>query len=106
MNTNIGNIYTKPALGLTEKTLAVSTAAAGVSFDISDWPPEAYSVVDIQVQGAAVRVRFDGTAPDTNTGFILPDGFSASWPSARVSAAKWIRDASTDAVVRAAPSSH
>ena len=73
-----------------------------MSFDLSTFGDDT-KYFDLQVQGAAVRVRFDGTAPTTSAGFILPDAFSATWSRARLKAAKFIRDDSTDATVRIGP---
>ena len=57
------------------------------------------SHVLVQLNGADVRVTFDGSTNPTNSvGFLLPSGSSAYWTARLATNAKAIRTASTDAV--------
>ena len=53
----------------------------------------------IQFTGANARVTFDGTSPTTSKGFVYSDGSTAYLTRSMASAAKAIRDDSTDVVV-------
>jgi hypothetical protein len=53
----------------------------------------------IQFTGANTRVTFDGTNPTTSKGFVYSDGSTAYLTRSMASAAKAIRDDSTDVVV-------
>lgn len=54
----------------------------------------------INVQGADVRVRIDGTAPvGGSTGLLLPAGTYIYWARIFVERAKFIRDSTGDAVL-------
>jgi hypothetical protein len=53
----------------------------------------------VQFTGANARVTFDGTNPTTSKGFVYSDGSTAYLTRSMASAAKAIRDDSTDVVV-------
>lgn len=53
----------------------------------------------VQFTGANARVTFDGTNPTTSKGFVYSDGSTAYLTRNMASAAKAIRDDSTDVVV-------
>jgi len=54
----------------------------------------------VQVNGADIRVTFDGsTTPTASVGFRFPSGSSAYWTRTMALKAKAIREASTDAVL-------
>lgn len=56
----------------------------------------------IQVNGADIRVTFDGTTdPTASKGFRLPANSSAYWTRTMALKAKAIREGSTDAVIEA-----
>jgi hypothetical protein len=56
----------------------------------------------IQVNGADIRVTFDGTTdPTASKGFRLPANSSAYWTRTMALKARAIREGSTDAVIEA-----
>lgn len=89
----------------TDEALAVADTAGGVLATAIPTGTGA-SHARIQVQTADVRVTFDGSAPTTTNGFQLPALTSEIWPIAQLSAAKFIRETSTSAVVHIQPLAH
>lgn len=98
MNADVTNTYTIP-YG-TDQQLAVSTSVVQL---VSTGFVSPVRAVDVQIQGANVRVTFDGSNPTDTNGFIYTNGTGTTWSLARAKAAKFIRDDSTDAVVHAQP---
>jgi hypothetical protein len=80
--------------GEAAEALTVSNTAVGLATTIDEKTTHVFWTVD----GADVRVRFDGTDPDANTGHLLRDGSSGTWHKTTAKAAKLIRTASTDAL--------
>lgn len=57
----------------------------------------------VSVDGEDVRVTFDGTAPSASNGHLLEDAYKEVWSREQVNAAKFIRNAGTDASVVITP---
>lgn len=52
-------------------------------------------------EDAECRVTFDGSAPTTTNGHVIPAGSSGIWSATLAAAAKFIRTGSTSAVIHA-----
>ena len=96
-NSYVTNLYPKPVAGVNDQTLTVSSSA--VPFGTAFNKLTRYIVFD--VQGADVRVTYDGSDPTTSNGHILFAGRSYTWSKAAAQAAKFIQDGSTDATIHA-----
>lgn len=59
--------------------------------------------VFVDFQDATVMVTFDGSDPSSTNGHRYAAGSSATWSKPTASAARFIRQASTDGVVHATP---
>mgnify|MGYP003656647526 CR=1 FL=1 len=83
------------------QSLTVSTAAVAPTGYTSSTAVGNNSVVVFDVQGYAVRVRWDGTDPTSTVGHYLPAIAGYTWDVDQFNAAKFIRDtaAAGDATV-------
>lgn len=81
-----------------DQALTVDATAGGVKFASLHADTTA---VEFDVQTADVRVTFDGSAPTSTNGHLLPVGYSDIWPKAKATAAKFIRTGGTSAVIHA-----
>jgi len=81
----------KPS-GVNDEGLTISTSAVG----FVDAPVSA-PYVFITIDGADVRVTFDGSDPTTSNGHFLGDGYAELWSRELFNAAQFIRDAAADA---------
>lgn len=95
--TNINVSYPLPAAVMTSGT---STPVASQSITVStvavattDYA-STVDVVTFDVQAYAVRARWDGTAPTSTVGHLLPVGGGYAWARAQWNAAQFIRDTS------------
>jgi len=79
--------------------LTVADSAVALALTLGYPTTHVYWTVD----GADIRVRFDGTDPDANTGHLLRDGSSGMWHRNLAKAAKMIRTAATSAQFFATP---
>lgn len=82
----------------TEEMQSLDVSDSVVGFAAFD---DATTVILWSVEGADVRVRFDGTGPDGDTGHLFENGAFGIWPIALAKSAKFIRDTSVDAVISA-----
>lgn len=89
----------KPMDGGADQHLAVSSTSIQATAITNPQP----SHVLVQAQGADVRVTFDGAAATASNGMQMPALTSFVWPYATLSAARFIREGSTDAVVYIQP---
>ncbi len=98
-------IYPRPASGLTDERLTVSSTAGGVQFSsLSAWAVNGLTrMVVLDVQTADVMVTFDGSAPTTTNGHRLYAGQNYTWSYETAAAAKFIRATGTDGVIHASP---
>lgn len=78
-----GGTYTAQSVGSTAATLTLTGCPRGTR------------VVSITVEGAAVRVRIDGTAPTTTVGVPLAVGTTVDWSFDMAQAAKVIAQSGT-----------
>ena len=81
-----------------DQALTVDATAGGVQFAAFHADT---THVEFDIQTADVRVTFDGSAPTSSNGHLLPVGYSDTWSKAKASAAKFIRTGATSAVVHA-----
>jgi hypothetical protein len=100
MTTNINNFFPKPATGQTGQTLTVGATASAIT---TLYTSLNVAAVFFDIQTADVYVTFDGTTPSTVNGHLLKAGEKYSWSNGIISAAKFIRSASTDAVIHFSP---
>ena len=84
--------YLSPVTGGVYKAQTVSGTA--VALDLSGCPAGT-RVVSVTVEGAAVRVRSDGTNPTASVGVPIPVGSSLDWSLSMASAVKIIAQAGT-----------
>lgn len=91
------NFYPKPNGTKADERLTVSSAVVQFSttWDITTQ----YLVID--VQNADVMVTFDGSTPSATNGHRLYAGTNATWSRQAATAAKFIRQGSTDAAIQA-----
>jgi len=88
------------------QSTAVSTAAvAATGYTATPGGTTHVQLVTFDVQGADVRVRWDGTDPTATVGHYLQAGSSYTWQASMYNAAKFIRDTSAtqDATIFASP---
>ncbi len=81
-----------------DQALTVDDTVGGVQF--AAFAPETTHVF-IDCQGYDVRFTLDGSDPTTDNGHIMQDGQSAIWAKDLATAAKFIRDGDSSAVVHA-----
>jgi hypothetical protein len=91
------NLYPKPNGTKADERLTVSSTAVSLAttFDITT----GYVLID--VQNADVMVTFDGSTPTSTNGHRYNSGAREFWSRQQAQAAKFIRQASTDAAVQA-----
>lgn len=89
----------KPMDGGADQHLAVSSSAVQATAITNPQP----SHVLVQAQGADVRVTFDGGTPSASNGMQMPALTAFVWHYTTLSAAKFIKEGSTDAVVYIQP---
>lgn len=82
----------------TDQRLTVSNSAVALSAITDD-----ASHVFVDFQSAAVMVTFDGSTPTSTNGHRYASGSSATWSKATATAARFIREGSTDGVVHCTP---
>lgn len=101
-------LYPQPGVNssgaVTDTTITVSTAAIAVSTSASFTATPATNGMDLvsfDVQVSDVRVRWDGTAPTSTTGHILPASTAYTWSCVMWNNAQFIRDSTmtVDAVI-------
>jgi len=96
---NTASFYPYPTPGATDQGLTVSNAAGGVQFGTAF---NAYTnQVMFDVQNADVMCTIDGSAPTTTNGHRLTSGSRYTWSKEMATAAKFIRQATTDAYIHA-----
>jgi hypothetical protein len=89
--------------------VSTPVASQSITVTVAATPTTNYEstvdVVTFDVQTAAVRARWDGTAPTSTVGHLLPVGGGYAWARAQWNAAEFIRDsaASGDAIIFASP---
>ncbi len=81
-----------------DQQLTVSTSAVPLAAF-----PALTTQLYVNVQDQAVRVTFDGSAPTTTNGHVFASGYQELWSVSLATAAQFIRDNGTDAVVHATP---
>lgn len=106
MNSQIHALYPMRAIQMVSGT---STPVASQAFTVSSsavgvTTPFTYPLVKIvtfDVQSANVYVRWDGTDPTAAAGggHLLVSGSAYTWDATQFNSAKFIRSASTDAVI-------
>ena len=100
MTNNISNIYPKPAGGVVDERLAVSSTV--VTLAASGWTVLNTKQVLWDVQTNDIMVTFDGSDPSASNGHRLNVGQSGTWSLQLAKAARFIRQ-SADAVFQATP---
>ena len=97
---NLNNIFPKPARYLSaavaDQRLTVSSAVVQLSA-FSDTT----NMIVLDVQDADVMCTFDGSTPSATNGHRLYSGSHYPWSTAAAAAAKFIRQAGTDAAIQA-----
>lgn len=96
----ISNIYPVPTPGATDTNYTISSSAVDYS-DMSMTVNSLTRYIVFDVTGADVRVTFDGSAPTSSNGHLVYAGQSYTWALTTFKLAKFIRAASTDAVIHA-----
>jgi hypothetical protein len=86
-----------PVAGVVHDVVTVSNSAKALTTDVSI--DEGCRVVRLQVQGAALRARWDGTDPDASTGFLWSANETKDLPASLAKSIKWIRATGSDATV-------
>lgn len=81
-----------------DQALTVDATAGGVQFAAFDAET---THVFIDCQGYDVRFTLDNSAPTTDNGHIMQDGQSAIWAKSLATAAKFIRDGDSSAILHA-----
>lgn len=98
----IGFIYPRPASGLIDERLTVSSSAVPLS-SIATWGANGITkMVVLDIQTNDIMVTFDGSTPTSSNGHRLYAGQNYSWSYDTAKAASFIR-VSADAVVHATP---
>ena len=100
MTNNISNIYPKPAGGVVDERLAVSSSV--VTLTASGWTVLNTKQVLWDVQTNDIMVTFDGSDPSASNGHRLYAGQSGTWSLQLAKAARFIRQ-SADGVLQATP---
>ena len=97
---NLNNIFPKPAryqnAAVTDQRLTVSSSV--VQFSAFG---DTTNMIVLDVQDADVMCTFDGSTPSATNGHRLYSGSHYTWSTAAAAAAKFIRQASTDAAIQA-----
>jgi hypothetical protein len=97
---NLNNIFPKPAIyrgsSVADQRLTVSSSAVQLSAF-----GDTTNMVMFDIQDADVMCTIDGSTPTSSNGHRLYQGRAYTWSTAMASAAKFIRQAGTDAVIHA-----
>lgn len=90
---------------IASQALTVSTAAVAPVGYTGSSAVDNNSVVTFDVQGYAVRARWDGTDPTSTVGHYLPATSGYTWDVDQFNATKFIRDtaATGDATIFSSP---
>lgn len=96
-------IYPRPASGLSDERLTVSTAVVQFS-SIATWGENGLCrMVLFDIQTEDVMVTLDGSTPSATNGHQLYAGQNYTWSYDTIKAARFIRQGSADAVIHASP---
>jgi hypothetical protein len=97
---NLNNIFPKPAIyrgsSVADQRLTVSSTAVQLSAF-----GDTTNMVMFDIQDADVMCTIDGSTPTSSNGHRLYQGRAYTWSTAMAQAAKFIRQAGTDAVIHA-----
>lgn len=97
---NLNNIFPKPAIyrgsSVADQRLTVSSSAVQLSAF-----GDTTNMVMFDIQDADVMCTIDGSTPTSTNGHRLYQGRAYTWSTAMAEAAKFIRQAGTDAVIHA-----
>ena len=97
---NLNNIFPKPAIyrgsSVADQRLTVSSSAVQLSAF-----GDTTNMVMFDIQDADVMCTIDGSTPTSSNGHRLYQGRAYTWSTAMAEAAKFIRQAGTDAVIHA-----
>jgi hypothetical protein len=97
---NLNNIFPKPSIyrssAVADQRLTVSTAVVQLSAFA-----DTSNMVMFDIQDADVMCTIDGSTPSATNGHRLYQGRAYTWSTAMASAAKFIRQGSTDAAIHA-----
>jgi hypothetical protein len=97
---NLNNIFPKPAIyrgsSVADQRLTVSSTAVQLSAF-----GDTTNMVMFDIQDADVMCTIDGSTPTSTNGHRLYQGRAYTWSTAMAQAAKFIRQAGTDAVIHA-----
>ena len=95
---NLNNIFPKPAIyrgsSVADQRLTVSSTAVQLSAF-----GDTTNMVMFDIQDADVMCTIDGSTPTSSNGHRLYQGRAYTWSTAMAEAAKFIRQAGTDAVI-------
>lgn len=96
-------IYPKPASGLVDERLTVSSSAVPLS-SIATWGANGVCrMVVLDIQGQDAMVTFDGSTPTSTNGHRLYAGQNYTWGYDTAKAAQFIRQGSSDSTIHASP---
>ena len=97
---NLNNIFPKPAVyrgsSVADQRLTVSSSVVQLSAF-----GDTTNMVMFDIQDADVMCTIDGSTPSATNGHRLYQGRAYTWSTAMAQAAKFIRQAGTDAVIHA-----
>ena len=97
---NLNNIFPKPAVyrgsSVADQRLTVSTSVVQLSAF-----GDTTNMVMFDIQDADVMCTIDGSTPSASNGHRLYQGRAYTWSTAMAQAAKFIRQAGTDAAIQA-----
>jgi hypothetical protein len=97
---NLNNIFPKPTIyrgsSVADQRLTVSSSAVQLSAF-----GDTTNMVMFDIQDADVMCTIDGSTPTASNGHRLYQGRAYTWSTAMAQAAKFIRQAGTDAVIHA-----
>ena len=95
----VSNLFPRPTPSQTDERLAVSSSAVPFGTNWKTVNTNRFVVLDVQTND--VMCTFDGSTPTATNGHRLYQGRAYTWSTAMASAAKFIRQAGTDAVIHA-----
>jgi hypothetical protein len=98
---NLNPLFPKPTIAsgaaVADQRLTVSSTAISFATTFN----AGTDMVVLDVQGADVMVTFDGSTPTSTNGHRLYDASHYTWSRQAAQAAKFIRQAGTDAAIHA-----
>ena len=99
MNTRVNNLdkQMKPAIGGVDQSITIATTAIGIDATLLAGNRTSYFMVTID--GADVRMRFDGVDPTATVGHFWADKTMRFLSKEMLLAAKFIRDDGTSALM-------